>query len=85
MKSAFFRLFRHEKDGGQGWIRTSDPKEKPLGEWNTMTVKCSPNEILILVNGVLVNQGKNLSVNQGAIAFQAEGKPIEIRNVTVTR
>ena len=73
-----------ENKGGR-WIRITDPKEKPLGEWNTMTVRCTADEIVVHVNGALVNSGKNLSVNEGAIAFQAEGKPIEIRNITVTR
>jgi hypothetical protein len=73
-----------ENKGGR-WIRIADPGEKPLGEWNTMTVKCTADEIVVHVNGVLVNSGKNLSINEGAIAFQSEGKPIEIRKVTVTR
>lgn len=72
-------------NNGRRWLRTADPKEKPLGEWNTMTVVCTETEITVSVNGVVTNQGKNLSANQGAIAFQAEGFPIEIRNVLVTK
>jgi hypothetical protein len=70
---------------GKRWIRTADPKEKPLGEWNSMTVTCTETEITVQVNGILTNQGKKLSTNQGSIAFQAEGAPIEIRNVLVTK
>lgn len=70
---------------GKRWLRTADPKEKPLGEWNTMTVICSETEITVNVNGVVTNLGKNLSAKEGAIAFQAEGFPIEIRNVLVTK
>lgn len=72
-------------NNGKRWLRTSDPKEKPLGEWNTMTVTCTDTEITVHVNGVLTNQGNPLSANQGAIAFQAEGFPIEIRNVLMTK
>ncbi|MFN6269122.1 MAG: DUF1080 domain-containing protein [Akkermansiaceae bacterium] len=72
-------------NNGKRWLRTADPKEKPLGEWNTMTVVCSETEIIVTVNGVVTNQGKTLSTNQGAIAFQAEGFPIEISNVLVTK
>lgn len=72
-------------NNGKRWLRTADPKEKPLGEWNTMTVTCTETEITVQVNGTQTNQGKTLSANQGAIAFQAEGFPIEIRNVLVTK
>ena len=72
-------------NNGKRWLRTADPKEKPLGEWNTITVVCSETEITVTVNGVVTNQGKTLSTNQGAIAFQAEGFPVEIRNVLVTK
>lgn len=72
-------------NNGKRWLRTADPKEKPLGEWNTMNVMCTETKITVTVNGVVTNQGKTLSTNQGAIAFQAEGFPIEIRNVLVTK
>lgn len=72
-------------NNGKRWLRTSDPKEKPLGEWNTMTVICAEDSIEVHINGVLTNQGKSLSAKEGAIAFQAEGFPIEIRNVLVTK
>jgi hypothetical protein len=72
-------------NNGKRWFRTADPKEKPLGEWNTMTVTCAEDSIEVHVNGVLTNQGKSLSTKEGAIAFQAEGFPIEIRNVLVTK
>lgn len=69
---------------GRRWIRIADPKENPLGEWNTMTVTCKETTIDIRVDGTLVNQGTKLSTTQGAIAFQAEGAPIEFRNILVT-
>ena len=72
-------------NNGKRWLRTADPKEKPLGEWNTMTVTCAEDSIEVHVNGVLTNQGKSLSAKEGAIAFQAEGFPIEIRNVLLTK
>jgi len=70
---------------GKRWIRTADPIEKNLGEWNSMTVKCAGGEIVVHVNGVLVNKGKNASVLKGAIGFQAEGKTIEFRKITLER
>lgn len=72
-----------ENKGGR-WIRTADPKEKTLGEWNTMIVTCNKDTISIHVNGTLVNQGKNSTTTSGAIAFQSEGSPIEFRNIILT-
>jgi hypothetical protein len=72
-------------NNGKRWLRTTDPKEKPLGEWNTMTVICTEDSIEVHVNGVLTNHGKSLSAKEGAIAFQSEGFPIEIRNVLLTK
>jgi hypothetical protein len=72
-------------NNGRRWLRIADPKEKPLGEWNTMTVTCAEDSIEVHVNGTLTNLGKSLSAKEGAIAFQAEGFPIEIRNVLLTK
>jgi hypothetical protein len=55
--------------------------EKATGEWNTMEVECSGNTIEVYVNGVLQNRGTNVSVSQGSICLQSEGKDIEFRNV----
>jgi hypothetical protein len=55
--------------------------EKATGEWNTMEVVCNKNTIEVYVNGVLQNRGTNVSVSQGYICLQSEGKDIEFRNV----
>jgi hypothetical protein len=55
--------------------------EKPVGEWNTMEVKCMDNTIEVSVNGVLQNKGTELNVTGGFICLQSEGKTIEFRNV----
>lgn len=72
------------KNTGIRWQRIADPKEKPIGEWNTMIVVCVGDTITVHVNGTLVNQGKNASVTKGAIGFQSEGTPIEFRNIVLT-
>jgi len=58
--------------------------EKPAGEWNTMEVICSGSTIEVYVNGVLQNKGTNVSVTQGSVCLQSEGKEIEFRNVFLT-
>lgn len=55
--------------------------EKPLGEWNACDIICRSNSISVRVNGVLQNNVAGTSVSSGAIALQAEGKPVEFRNI----
>ncbi len=73
------------KNEGGRWFRTADPKEKPVGEWNTMTVVCKADTLTIHVNGTLVNEGKNLSTTSGNIGLQAEGTPIEFRKIVLKK
>lgn len=62
----------------------TDGSERPLGEWNHMEITCRGDEILVRVNGVLVNHATNCNVTRGAICLQSEGTPIEYRNIRVT-
>jgi len=57
--------------------------EKPLGEWNSMKVICKDKTIQVFVNGVLQNSITGLTVSDGYIGFQNEGKPLEFRNLTI--
>jgi hypothetical protein len=55
--------------------------EKPVGEWNVCDVVCRSNSISIRINGVLQNEITGAAVGSGAIGLQAEGKPVQFRNV----
>jgi hypothetical protein len=46
-----------------------------------MEITCRGDEVLVKVNGKLVNHATNVSQTQGAIALQSEGTPIEFRNI----
>jgi hypothetical protein len=59
----------------------SDGDEKPPGEWNKMEITCRGDEVIVKVNGKLVNHAKKLSQTKGAIALQSEGTPIEFREI----
>lgn len=59
--------------------------EKPVGEWNTMEVICKANTLEVYVNGILQNRGTGVSVSEGHICLQSEGKDIQFRNVYVSR
>jgi hypothetical protein len=63
----------------------TDSSEKPLGEWNTMTVECAGNTIKVWVNGDLVNDGFNCTASKGQIALQAEGSEVEFRKVLLAK
>jgi len=61
--------------------RRQPSSEKPVGEWNSYDIVCRSNTVTIRVNGVLQNEVTGSSVSSGAIGLQAEGKPVEFRNI----
>ena len=63
--------------------RQKPPSEKPAGEWNDYDIICHGNTITVRVNGVLQNEVTGTSVSSGTIALQAEGKPVEFRNIFI--
>jgi hypothetical protein len=65
--------------------KMADSSEKPTGEWNTMEVICKANTIEVIVNGVLQNKGTNISVSEGSICLQSEGKEIEFRKIFLNK
>lgn len=72
-------------DGKLRRIRNlTDGSEKPLGEWNQITIECLGNTIKVWVNGTEVNSGTNCTASSGQIALQAEGSEVEFRKVLLT-
>lgn len=65
-------------------LNLTDDSEKPVGEWNKMTIECKGKEVKVWVNGDLVNHGKNCTVSKGQIALQAEGVEVEFKGLTLT-
>jgi len=55
--------------------------EKPMGEWNSYEIYSIGNTLTVVVNGVRQNFVSNLPTDQGQIALQIEGYPIEFRNL----
>jgi hypothetical protein len=62
----------------------TDGSEKPLGEWNSMTIEVVADEIKVWLNGDLVNHGYNCTAKKGQIALQAEGSEVEFRKLELT-
>jgi Domain of Unknown Function (DUF1080) len=76
--------FGGAKEDARQILNLTDGSEKPLGEWNTMIIEARGNEIIVHVNGDLVNHGKNATATKGKIALQAEGSEVEFRKVELT-
>lgn len=74
--------------GGQADARRilnlNDDAEKPLGEWNTMVIEAKGGEVIVHVNGKLVNHGMNSTATSGKLALQAEGTEVEFRKLEMT-
>lgn len=62
----------------------TDDSENAPGEWNTLVVECTGDEIDVWVNGDRVNHGFDCTVSEGAIALQAEGAEVEFRRIDLT-
>lgn len=59
----------------------TEGSEKPTGEWNRMVIECRGREIVVWVNGQLVNHGTRCTADQGRITLQAEGAVCEFRRL----
>jgi len=64
-------------------LNLTDGSEKPLGEWNSLVVEARGRTIKVWLNGDLVNDGFDATVDQGQIALQAEGAEVEFRKVDI--
>lgn len=62
----------------------TDDSEKPLGQWNTMTIECLGDAVKVWVNGDMVNHGSKCTATKGQIALQAEGSEVEFRKLRLT-
>lgn len=70
-----------QRKQGRRHLNLTDDSEKPLGQWNQMIITCKGDEVLVKVNGELVNHATNCTVTKGAISLQSEGAPIQFRKV----
>ena len=57
--------------------------EKPTGEWNRVEVIANKGKCTHIVNGVIVNEGENVSLRSGRILIQSEGAEIYYRKIDV--
>ena len=57
--------------------------EKPVGEWNEAEIICEGKKITVYINGQLQNECTT-TTEEGYIALQSEGGPLEFRNIYIT-
>ncbi|MEF8796287.1 MAG: DUF1080 domain-containing protein [Salinivenus sp.] len=65
-------------------VNLTDGAEKPVGQWNRMTIEAVDDSIKVWVNGTLVNLGHDATAQEGRIALQAEGSEVEFRTLRLT-
>jgi hypothetical protein len=58
--------------------------ENPLGEWNRYEITCIDGAVILVINGELMNVGREATPDEGFICLQSEGTPIEFRKVELT-
>lgn len=65
--------------------KKADSAEKGVGEWNTMDITCSGNEIITYVNDIFMNKATGATVTSGHICLQSEGKDIQFKNIYLVK
>ncbi|MDR2462740.1 MAG: DUF1080 domain-containing protein [Verrucomicrobiales bacterium] len=70
--------------GRENLARAGESNENPVGEWNNADLICEGNTISVFINGEFKNRGVSAQNNNGHIALQSEGGPLEFRNIRLT-
>jgi hypothetical protein len=55
--------------------------ENPVGEWNSYDITSLDGNLEVIVNGVIQNEGTNMTLTEGNILLQSEGSPMQFRNI----
>lgn len=56
---------------------------RPHGEWNHYYLRAINGEVRLWVNGEEVNGGRDCEPREGYLALEAEGAPVELRNLRI--
>ena len=60
-----------------------DAARKPPGEWNRVEIVSDGGALTVSLNGEQVSTSEPTDLTRGRIGFQAEGFPVEFRNVSI--
>ncbi len=69
---------------GRRWWKKGEGNEKPPGQWNSARIRCEGKKVTVWINGILINEGIDLSATQGAICLQSEGGEVHFRKIQLT-
>ncbi|MEI8289529.1 MAG: DUF1080 domain-containing protein [Verrucomicrobiota bacterium] len=58
--------------------------ERPVGEWNRAETICKNQKVTSFINGKLMNEVTECTINSGFIGIQSEGGELEIRSIAYT-
>ena len=69
----------------KGWMRSlpQERRSKPAGEWNHYRVESRDGMIFLAVNGKVVTRAYHANPRKGYICLEAEGSPIDFRNIRI--
>jgi hypothetical protein len=71
-----------------GWkdikgFRGTEDIEKPVGKWNRIECIVKDKEIIVYLNGTLVNHAFDVKPQKGRIQIQSEGAEIFFRRIVL--
>ena len=72
---------RQDPKVSRHYFRTKEDVEKKVGEWNQYEITCKGDTVRLVINGQLVNEGKEAELSKGKILLQSEGAEIHFRNI----
>lgn len=61
--------------------RQQEVSENTPGQWNSYDITSSDGTIEVMVNGILQNEGHDMTLTEGYILLQSEGSPMQFRNI----
>lgn len=71
-----------ERKNGRNTKKTHE-NEKPIGEWNEYRITVDRGNVVLSVNGQILNEATEVLETAGKICWQSEGATIEFRNMRV--
>jgi hypothetical protein len=79
-------MTRKKRDARDTGMQSAQTRAgRPPGQWNEMEIKCSDKSVLILLNGVEVNQLKVTRRFNAKILFSFGGIELQLANIRVAR
>ncbi len=65
-------------------FRGENDVERPVGEWNRVEIIAVDDNILVYLNGSLVNEAYDVKPSKGKIQIQSEGAELYLRRISLT-